>query len=61
MNLLTKMLFAVYEDAYLQGRQDGIEGLHIAPQLALENYLNDELIWSKLQKLGLYDGSQIFH
>lgn len=52
MDSLAKLLHEIYKDAYLQGREDGLEGLHIEPQLVLRKYLTDATISSKLSALG---------
>ncbi|OBP17258.1 hypothetical protein A5320_20645 [Rheinheimera sp. SA_1] len=52
MDELSNLLRELYKDAYLQGRQDGLEGLHIEPQLVFNNYLTDENVAKKLSLLG---------
>jgi hypothetical protein len=53
MDNLTKLLLEFYIDAYLQGREDGLEGLHIEPQVVFSNYLANEDIAKKLSQLAV--------
>ena len=53
MDRLLKLLHEIYKDGYVQGRQDGLEGIHIEPQLVLNDYLNDENVYLKLFELGV--------
>lgn len=53
MDALTRLLREIYTDAYLQGRQDGLEGLHVNPQLVISHYLNDKIVHTKLTELGI--------
>jgi len=55
MDSLAKLLHEIYKDAYLQGRADGLEGLHIEPHLVLSRYLTNEQVSSKLSELGYQD------
>ncbi len=41
MNSLNEMFNLIYQHAYTQGRKDLLEGLHISPHLAFENYMNE--------------------
>lgn len=53
MDNLSNLLLEIYKDAYLQGREDGLEGLHIEPQVVFSNYLSNENIAKKLSQLGV--------
>ena len=55
MDSLAKLLHEIYKDAYLQGREDGLEGLHIEPHLVLSRYLTNERVSTKLSELGYHD------
>ncbi|SEA40465.1 hypothetical protein [Alkalimonas amylolytica] len=48
---LLKLLHKIYTDGYVQGRQDGIEGMFIEPQVILDNYFKDEEVYIQLFKL----------
>jgi hypothetical protein len=41
MSSLNEMFNLIYQHAYTQGRKDLLEGLHISPHLAFENYMNE--------------------
>lgn len=52
MDIMTHLLREIYKDAYLQGREDGLDGIHIDPQMVLRRYLTDESVKTKLTQLG---------
>jgi hypothetical protein len=48
MDIIRNFLGEIYKDAYLQGREDGLDGIHINPHIALQRYLTDETVKTKL-------------
>lgn len=54
MDEFANLLREIYRDAYVQGRKDGLEGLYTEPQLALDSYLTDENVATKLSELGYF-------
>lgn len=52
MESLALLLHELFTEAYLRGREDGLEGLYIEPQLVLLNYLTDNHLSSKVVELG---------
>lgn len=51
MDMIRDFLGEVYKDAYLQGREDGLDGIHINPHIALQRYLTDETVKTNLTQL----------
>jgi hypothetical protein len=51
MKDLTYFIHEVYKAAYLQGREDGLEGLYIEPKLVLDHFIIDQNIATKLSQL----------
>ncbi|MEH8017578.1 hypothetical protein MN202_10050 [Rheinheimera muenzenbergensis] len=52
MDALAKLLHEIYKDAYLQGREDGLEGIHIEPQLVLDKYMSENGFFIKMSEMG---------
>ncbi|MAA93323.1 MAG: hypothetical protein CML22_14160 [Rheinheimera sp.] len=52
MDSIAGLLREIYKDAYLEGRKDGLEGLHTEPQIVFESYIADEKVSLKLSNLG---------
>ncbi len=52
MDSIASLLREIYKDAYLEGRKDGLEGLHTEPQIVFENYIVNEKVSLKLSNLG---------
>jgi hypothetical protein len=52
MDALAKLLHEIYKDAYLQGREDGLEGIHIEPQVVIDKYMNNNNFFIRLSEMG---------
>lgn len=52
MDSIADLLRKVHKDAYLEGRKDGLDGLHIEPQLVFNSYIAEGNASKKLSELG---------